>query len=214
MQRSLLGEAMCRIFLSEKLKRKPHQIELFKSEKGKPFLKGNANLHFNISHSGNWVIIGLDKNEIGVDVENVRKMNYRIAQRFYSQEEYAALNALEGEAKQKFFFKLWTIKESYLKFLGKGLTKSLGSFTVFEQDGNFRIKHENSLDENIFFKIYHADPEHLLAVCSNENLFPKEITTLHIQELLKGLIYEPAKAKCGFGIIGWRRTGYGPYRSH
>lgn len=185
MQRSLIGESMCRFILGERLSLQPDQVEISKSAKGKPFLKSRSDLHFNISHSGNWAVFALSDSEIGVDVEKVRAVDYRVARRYFSTEEFATLDALEGIEKRNYFFRLWTIKESYLKFLGRGLTKSLGSFTVFEKADKFRIKHQDLTDEKIFFNCYDVDSDHVLAVCSGTTSFPAEIKTLKITDLLK-----------------------------
>ena len=184
LQRSLLGEAMCRAILAKVLDQVPSTIELVKSEKGKPYLKDHNNIHFNLSHSGNWVVMVLHDKPVGVDVENVREVDYRIAQRFFSKEEYAELDLLEGLAKRRLFFRLWTLKESYLKFLGKGLTKSLGSFTVFEEKNRYWIKHGNLIDHQVYFNCYEPDQIHMVAVCAEDRVFPERIQKVEIKELI------------------------------
>ncbi|MCB2219346.1 MAG: 4'-phosphopantetheinyl transferase superfamily protein [Bacteroidetes bacterium] len=184
MQRSLLGETMCRVVLGQHLKKAPVSIEILKSEKGKPYLKNQPNLHFNLSHSGEWVVLAVDETEVGIDIEKIRKIDYNIAQRFFSNEEYSRLEALKGDDKRRYFFTLWTLKESYLKFLGKGLTKALSSFTVIENGKDYRIKHAEQMDETIFFNTYEPDASHLVSICSGKKDVPGKVHILKIHNLI------------------------------
>jgi 4'-phosphopantetheinyl transferase len=184
LQRSLLGETMCRVVLGQRLNRAPVSIEMIKSEKGKPYLKDQPNLHFNLSHSGEWVVLAVHETEVGIDIEKIREIDYTIARRFFSREEYSRLEALEGLDKRRYFFTLWTLKESYLKFLGKGLTKALSSFTVIENGHDYRIKHAEQIDESVFFQTYEPDPSHLVAICSGKKNVSGNVHTLKIHNLI------------------------------
>ena len=183
-QRSLLGELLTRTILSKKLKIPAEQVIIEKSEKGKPYLVNNNDLHFNISHSGDWVVAAFASTEVGIDIENIKPVNFRIAERFFSKKEFAALEKKAGKEKINFFFDLWTLKESYLKLLGKGLTKSLSSFTVIESNREFSLK-ENNKDEmnDVFFKQYQIDKDYKLSVCSFSDKFCEELKILNFMEL-------------------------------
>ncbi len=79
---------------------------------------------FNISHSGNLILIAIDDRAVGIDVEHCKKIDYRlIAKRFFSGAERDLLAANEYDI--KLFYKIWTLKESYLKYLGIGLQRHL-----------------------------------------------------------------------------------------
>ncbi len=93
---------------------------------GKPQLKGDElEARFNISHTGDlWAIALSPKNEIGLDIERHRprkNMNSIMAHYFHSQENEAYLDFETDEERAAFFFKLWTQKEAYAKYLGRGL---------------------------------------------------------------------------------------------
>ena len=98
---------------------------------GKPSLPGSG-LYFNKSDSGAFTAFALsDEGEIGLDLQKILpyKDRYdRLAERFFLPEERDALLALEEAARGNFFFRLWTVKESYLKFTGQGLGGGLSSF--------------------------------------------------------------------------------------
>ena len=55
-QRQIFGELMVRAILCDKFHYQNSQISFEYSGNGKPFLKNNRNIHFNISHSGDWVV--------------------------------------------------------------------------------------------------------------------------------------------------------------
>lgn len=98
---------------------------------GKPSLMGCPDFHFNLSHSGHWVVLACGSTEVGIDVEKIRidEKNAKIACRFFTQEEQRFVFEKE-ESYNRRFLEIWTAKESYLKYLGTGMKKSLNSFDV------------------------------------------------------------------------------------
>ena len=95
---------------------------------GKPYLTDVDGFYYNLSHSGRWVVIAYGPSELGVDVQQFRTQGTEgIARRFFTVEEQAHLEHQPDD-----FFRIWTEKESYLKYLGVGLTKALNSFSVLE----------------------------------------------------------------------------------
>lgn len=98
---------------------------------GKPFLPERPDVHFNISHSGRWVVMAYGKSPVGVDVEQIRPDTdiQKLAGRFFAPEEEAYVRAVPWESRDR-FFEVWTGKESYLKYLGTGLKADLRSFSV------------------------------------------------------------------------------------
>ncbi len=183
-QRSLLGEVLSRVLISDNTGIKIKDLNIIKSDNGKPELQNFPGLYFNVSHSGEWVVMALAKAPVGIDVEKIKKPVYRIAERYFSQSELENLNSLSGSSKQAYFFDLWTLKESYLKMLGKGLTKSLGSFTIIGSNGVFSLINDKSLKDKVFLKQYNLDPIYKLSVCSEDNKFSSLVQQLEIKQLL------------------------------
>ncbi|MGP1587942.1 MAG: 4'-phosphopantetheinyl transferase family protein [Treponemataceae bacterium] len=105
------------------------------SEHGKPQSK-NYPLHFNLSHSGNFVLCAISENPVGCDVEKIKKSNIKFAERFFHPQE---VNHLKSFSKGKSsllnteFYKIWVLKESLLKAKGTGLTVALKSFSVIDR---------------------------------------------------------------------------------
>ena len=52
------------------------------NEYGKPFINYPTNLHLSISHSGNWITCIVDDNPVGIDVEEIKQIDFNIAERF------------------------------------------------------------------------------------------------------------------------------------
>lgn len=113
-----------------------------KTSSGKPFIRGRENFHFNLSHAGNWVVMAYGHSEVGVDVETVRMDTNieAIARRFFAPEEQSFVFQEEADRHQR-FFRIWTGKESYVKYLGTGLNMDLASFSVLSMDQGIRIHH-------------------------------------------------------------------------
>lgn len=101
---------------------------------GKPFLEplpGAVPLRFNISHTAGLIAIALcSTGAVGVDVENVhaRAAPRDIADHYFAPEEAAALRALPDDEHDLRFYQLWTLKESFIKATGHGLTMPLQNF--------------------------------------------------------------------------------------
>jgi len=127
-----VGRAATRLLLAYYLKLSPADIEFEENRFGKPFLKSRS-LQFNVSHSGNMVLLGFHaRYAVGVDVEKFRKdVRYKdIAYRFFSQNEIKALFNLPEASWQAAFFRCWSLKEAYIKACGMGLSMPLGDFDV------------------------------------------------------------------------------------
>ncbi len=182
-QRKMLGELMIRTILSAKYRVPPDKIEFEYSENDKPSLKSYNNIHFNISHSGEWVVCAFAEAPVGIDVEKIRKVNFGIARRFFSEEEINDLFSLPEHDQTDHFFDLWTVKESYLKAIGTGLTRSLSSFTVrFHPNDVHLIEDQHRVE--VFIQSFKIDRRHKLSVCSFENKFVPGFQQLFIDDLL------------------------------
>ena len=109
---------------------KMQQMYLRFGEKGKPVLNGKTGIHFNLSHSGRYVAGVFSDEEVGIDVEQIRKGQMKVAERFFCPEEYLALQKGKMKKADCYFTELWTRKESYIKAVGKGMALDLASFCV------------------------------------------------------------------------------------
>ena len=124
-QRSLLGHLLSRYTIIQEYALTNKEIQIRRHAYGKPYIKDYSQIHYNISHSGEWVVVAIGKSPIGIDVENRREDWDLIGERVFSEsEKYWSQNSYKRKAI------LWTIKEAYVKYLGIGLSKSLNSFSI------------------------------------------------------------------------------------
>ena len=102
---------------------------------GKPHISGQDTFHYNLSHSGSRVAIAWGHSPVGVDVQQMHMDAGKtaLAKRFFTQEEQDYIFG-QPELTTQQFYRVWTGKEAYLKYLGAGLTKSLTSFSIFSPE--------------------------------------------------------------------------------
>ncbi len=94
--------------------------DIEKDKNGKPYFK-DRRLHFNISHSKNYVGCCIYNREIGLDIEEKRNINKNVIAKIMAKEDYN----IEP-------IRVWNIKESYSKYLGVGLRLDFKSISINE----------------------------------------------------------------------------------
>src|SRR5690554_797379 len=85
--RTLIAEVLIRKIIMQELKIPNGEIFFKINNYGKPYLKDWDEFHFNISHSGKWVVCAISNKPVGIDVERIKDLNIKIADRFFSKEE-------------------------------------------------------------------------------------------------------------------------------
>lgn len=163
-QQSLISDVLVRSIIHEQLNLKNSEIQFEQNTYGKPYLKGFEEFHFNVSHSGEWVVCAVSDSVVGVDVEKIKPTDYNISKRFFTEDENEYLICMKGQQKLDSFYDLWTLKESYIKAIGKGLHMSLTDFSIVIYNGFIYLKHQI---ENQFynFKQFSIDMGYKLSVC-------------------------------------------------
>ena len=152
--RILLDKALCENEAGD------YTVEYISNEK--PRLISGRGLCFNISHSGDYVALALSDDEVGCDIQEIRPYNPKVAKRNYCLNE--TLYIENSENKDESFIRLWALKESVLKFTGKGIAGGLSSydfsscvsresFSIFEC--NFYVRKIN----NAYFALCHKADE-------------------------------------------------------
>ena len=128
---------------------------------GKPFLPDRPDFFFNLSHSGNWVVLACGDSEVGVDVQSLRSNTNpeAMARRFFSPEEQRYVFEKESCRDQR-FFEIWTGKESYLKYLGTGLGRTLPSFSVLSPEPGIRF-HRRKLPDGSLLCLCTTEDEYI-----------------------------------------------------
>lgn len=104
--------------------------EILRTEKGKPYLEGAEKLYLSVSHSENTFACIFSDTEVGLDIQYKRNVAVKkIAQRYFTVGEQRYI----GEDGDK-FFRIWTRKEAYAKYLGIGLETVINGTDVLNRD--------------------------------------------------------------------------------
>lgn len=125
----LLAEGLAREY-GLKLAFEPRAV----GEHGKPFFTLRPKIHYNISHSGKYVMCILADQEVGIDVQQHKSVNYeRMLERMVPANMIREI--LNSDVPEKAFFTQWVLREAYIKWTGEGLSRDLR--TISMEDGAY-----------------------------------------------------------------------------
>lgn len=189
--RCLLAEILLKYGLWEQYKLPREILRFGFGEFKKPYLIGYEQIHFNLSHSGNWVFCGIGEVSLGVDVERMKEDHLDIAKSFYTEEEYKDILNKPVELQKRAFYELWTLKESYMKAVGAGLSIGLNTFGFQKKDSKIRLVQKEKDGSSYVFFSSQLDQEHITAVCAKsdtDSVIDQKIKILTIGELAASLI--------------------------
>ena len=163
-------------------------MHLVRGAHGKPELSGGTGVHFNLSHAGDYAAAVFDDGAVGIDVEQVRRVNVNVMRRQFTAEENAYLLS-EPDA----FLRLWTRKESYCKAVGEGLHLPLSSFDVLEDQvaGRTAPAAEAAVREADAgqFYLYTEVPVkgYVLSVCAGHPITGCPVENVDLRKLFDGI---------------------------
>ena len=147
------------------------QGEIHLGSRGKPYIDGKP--FFNVSHSGNWVGIYVDNEEIGLDIECISRCDLSIAKAAFTPEETALI------FNQMDFALAWTRKEAVGKCLGRGIEDPV--HIGLSMLGKNRCAYQG---EKYYLQQWVAGDYAFCAAKKENNAFP-EPTILRVGDLLK-----------------------------
>lgn len=136
-------------------------LSIAKGEYGKPYLTDYPYIHYNISHTDGLVVCAIGDEPLGIDVEKIRTYPHEIVRKILSEQEKAALNQCLEKERDRFFFQLWTLKESYVKAKGCGITVPLAGIS-------FELSHGSVVcnKPGVWFNQRVLDGKYILSLCS------------------------------------------------
>ena len=159
----LLGDVLARIEICRAANLNNSQLTFSTNAHGKPFLANSPGIHFNVSHSGNYIACALADEPVGIDIELIRPFDPKIAERFFAPDEKAHIASNGNMAS---FYEVWTKKESRIKWEGIGLSKPLSSFSVFDS---------GEPSQPVYHKAF-QNSEAICHVCSTKQVAPSART--------------------------------------
>ena len=92
---------------------------LLKTSDGKPFLENARNLHFNLSHSGNYAVCAVWEREVGIDIQEIREPAASLLKFCCTEQEQERIRRSAFPAAA--FTAVWSWKEAFMKMTGQGL---------------------------------------------------------------------------------------------
>ncbi|ROS20174.1 4'-phosphopantetheinyl transferase [Chryseobacterium nakagawai] len=190
--RSLLGDLIIRTILCRHYGLTNDEIHYEYQEFGKPYLPHHPLLHFNISHSGDWVVGVVSTNIIGIDIEKITEVKENFVSLALCAEEDRQLQSLHETDRHSFFFKLWTLKESYVKAIGTGLSEGLNTLEI-TMDNEDIIMKKNEKPIPAYFETMELQQGYQFSLCSlSENTY-QDIQVFSLQEFIEEVnIFLPA----------------------
>lgn len=135
-RRWLVSRGALREILAAELGVSPTSVKLQLGEHGRPRLKPGTHpgeIDFNLSHSGELALVAVGRGRrVGIDVERLRpgRNPLRVADRYFSPEEVAAVKAVTPDEQPREFLRYWTAKEALAKGLGLGLKVPSGELEL------------------------------------------------------------------------------------
>jgi 4'-phosphopantetheinyl transferase len=156
-------------------------------ENGKPYLVDFPDVHFNLSHSGERVMCVISPFEVGCDVEMIKGDRGKLAERFFKPEESAWIKHFETlDAQSEAFYRLWTLKECYMKVTGRGLSLMPDMFALHvDENENVSLFHDGDRPEYSFREIDLHDGYRYAYCIKNEcKNAPQEVRCMNLKSLL------------------------------
>lgn len=148
----------------------PRDLVFESGPHGRPELSGLRRVRFSLSHTQGLVACTVTRNvEIGLDVERAapRTDLVSLGRRVFATREFAAFERLPEPERTRRFYELWTLKESYVKARGLGLSLPLQQFSFELDDTTTAIRFEAEFaDEPSSWQFARSWPtsEHALAL--------------------------------------------------
>ena len=144
------------------------------TKKGKPYVDGCC---FNLSHTGEVAVCAVSGEEVGIDIEKPRKFDDALIKKAFTKNEIELARNVDSTP-EAVYTKLWTVKESVMKWLGEGLSL-MPEFIEVDISETIRVKIINDNEKNeriqdLKFTSYEYG-ENCITVCSSAEHFCEEI---------------------------------------
>lgn len=167
---TMIAEILIRTQIINKFNIANKNIYFNENGYGKKRLVNFDKFYFNISHSGKYVVVGISTENIGVDIEEIKEIEYEeIAKNFFTNNEIEYINKNNEKKQLDKFYEIWTLKESYIKNRGQGLSIVLDSFDISIKDENLIEIIDKNLKDNVSFTQIDILNGYKLAICSEKD---------------------------------------------
>lgn len=124
------------------------------TKNGKIEIQSRKHINVNLSYSFPYIVCAIDQHPVGVDIEEIKDLNYLNLATQFSVNEFNQVRQLKD------FYTIWTKKESYTKLIGEGLLKGLDVYDVTQP-----LYYQ---DDKVFFQEYICQ-DRMIHLCSNHS---------------------------------------------
>jgi len=173
----LISRVLVKTVLADKLGISPYEVNIQLHSNGKPFVQGSKAVYFNLTHSADVIILAVtEEGEIGIDVERVdHEFDWTRVDSVLDLSEIEWIK--ENELTDPFsvfqrFFQIWTLKESYIKCTGHGMSSHLKklNFHVLSEHIQFFDTTKDTQDtEQYYFESYIYDCNFIFSICLQQS---------------------------------------------
>lgn len=140
------------------------------NEYGKPYIENES--YFNLSHSGDYVVLAVDDKPVGVDIEQKKERGFEgIAKLSFHEKEQETLRIRADKADT--FYSIWTLKESYMKQKGRGFNLPPKSF-YFELTNGIRLFSFDD-DDKLYFYLNKELEDYTVALTTFSSVFVNKL---------------------------------------
>ncbi|NML64818.1 4'-phosphopantetheinyl transferase superfamily protein [Hymenobacter sp. RP-2-7] len=131
-QRFLVVRAALRVLLGHLTGQLAAAVEFAQSATHKPQLRGNAQLHFSVSHTRRWALLAVATQPVGVDVEEISStFDFTSVLDFSCSAAERQVIARSPHPYQQ-FYQLWTRKEAFVKATGQGIDEQFAAIPALD----------------------------------------------------------------------------------
>jgi 4'-phosphopantetheinyl transferase len=165
--RSLYSELLARYALKKEFNLEAEDIKFTWNRFSKPLLVGYEDIHFNLSHSDNWIVCAVGDSPLGVDVEKIELGDNRFIEEVLHLEEIEYIKRFKDNEKNTKYYTFWCLKEAYGKYMGVGLNYDYQKYSFHQSSQIWTLKsHKSDSWEPLYFQVKRLPGNYILAVCS------------------------------------------------
>lgn len=145
--RFVVGRAALRLLLGAYVGQPPAELRFALGPTSKPLLATAPHLHYNVAHSGSWVLIAIAPVEIGIDVEKIDPdfpFQGILATSFSSLEQ---VFIEQHPAPATAFYQLWTRKEAFVKATAQGIEADFSQVPTLDGQHQWAATHPSPVSD-------------------------------------------------------------------
>lgn len=154
----------------------PRELRFSGGQKEKPRIVGREDIYFSLSHSGKYSLAAFSEKEIGADLQKIVPFREGFAKKILSEKELGEVFSFPEDKRDEAFIRNWAIKESYMKYRGRGLylpIRTLEAERSADSSPLIYCRGEKQSDISLFeFSL----PGYCICLCTPDNFVPSPET--------------------------------------